>query len=427
MKVLTEKESGFEQNGSGNRPRFRIKARIHSNRLVSSIIAIVLSSSSSILLSQERKPIAEAHGNRNVAASGTRSRPGRLSISKINNSDTKDVVRPGSSGDAVVRAAILLDRLKFSPGVIGTGFTKNLESAIKAFQLANGLPRSGVVDSATWRLLNESQESGDPAGTLPASQQQSSPQPPQASQAEAGHTSKAIDTYVVTIEDVAGPFTQLPRVQGRDAGEQLMLKEAKLKQLNYGSPLELLAEKFHSSPHLLMDLNPGKVFTKAGAELKVPNVDTPAPSGLASIVVDAASRRLNVLDGNGKVLASYPATIGSVHDPLPIGMWKVEEVSWYPHYHYNPNLFWDADEKDARATLAPGPKNPVGVVWIGLSKEHYGIHGTPVPSTIGLTASHGCVRLTNWDATELGKMAHVGTTVVMETAASAPVAAKPQE
>jgi lipoprotein-anchoring transpeptidase ErfK/SrfK len=103
---------------------------------------------------------------------------------------------------------------------------------------------------------------------------------------------------------------------------------------------------------------------------------------------------------------------------LPVGTWKITEVSWYPHFKYNPKLFWDADDKNPRAVLAPGPRNPVGIVWIGLSKEHYGIHGTPDPSKIGLTTSHGCIRLTNWDAAELGKAVHVGTPVILENSSS---------
>ena len=179
-----------------------------------------------------------------------------------------------------------------------------------------------------------------------------------------------------------------------------------------------MAEKFHSSPRLLVELNPRKIFSKAGAELQVPDVQSPPPTDAASVVVDASTRTVTALAGDGKVLASYPATVGSVHDPLPVGTWKVVEVTWYPHFKYNPNLFWDAGNKHARAVLPPGPNNPVGIVWIGLSKEHYGIHGTPQPSRIGVMESHGCIRLTNWDAGEFGKMVHVGTPIVLQGTAT---------
>jgi lipoprotein-anchoring transpeptidase ErfK/SrfK len=130
--------------------------------------------------------------------------------------------------------------------------------------------------------------------------------------------------------------------------------------------------------------------------------------------VDASTKSVTPLDGIGKILAFYPATVGSQHDPLPVGNWKIVEVTRYPHFKYNPNLFWDAQNKNPRATLPPGPNNPVGVVWIGLSKEHYGIHGTPEPSKIGVTQSHGCIRLTNWDALELSKIVHVDTPAILK-------------
>jgi lipoprotein-anchoring transpeptidase ErfK/SrfK len=105
-------------------------------------------------------------------------------------------------------------------------------------------------------------------------------------------------------------------------------------------------------------------------------------------------------------------TSGSTHDPLPIGTWKVNGVQRNPKFHYNPDLFWDATPGDRKATLQPGPNNPVGVVWIDLSKPHYGIHGSPEPSNIGHVESHGCVRLTNWDADRVARWVKAGTQVV---------------
>ena len=146
----------------------------------------------------------------------------------------------------------------------------------------------------------------------------------------------------------------------------------------------------------------------------VPNVHDDMPPKAASVVVSKSKSTVEALDANGKVLAEYPATIGSIHDPLPIGDWKVTHVTRDPIFYYNPNLFWDASGSDTKAEIKPGPRNPVGVVWIGLTKEHYGIHGTPEPSLIGHVQSHGCVRLTNWDAAELAGMVSAGTPVVFK-------------
>jgi lipoprotein-anchoring transpeptidase ErfK/SrfK len=130
--------------------------------------------------------------------------------------------------------------------------------------------------------------------------------------------------------------------------------------------------------------------------------------------VSRSESAVRAYDDDGRLLAFYVATIGSEHDPLPVGEWKVRSITHDPVFHYNPGLFWDAKAGDGKATLPPGPNNPVGLVWIDLSKEHYGIHGTPEPSRIGHTTSHGCIRLTNWDALELAAMIRPGTPAVLE-------------
>jgi lipoprotein-anchoring transpeptidase ErfK/SrfK len=346
--------------------------------------------------------------SKGTKTTGVNSKKVGLQISQIDDPNNLKPVGPHSQGDAVVRAAILLDRLKFSPGEIGTTYNNNLAKAVGAFQAANGLPATGNVDPATWTALNKGQ-APPPATTVQPRQSAQSGQP----ENDASQT-RALTTYIITLEDAAGPFTHLPRVTGRDAGERLMLLESKFMKLNYQSSLQLLAEKFHASPALLVALNPGKRFDKAGGKIVVPNVLTPDPPAAVSVVVDGSNRSVTALDSTGKILAFYPATVGSEHDPLPAGNWTIDEVTWYPKFKYNPNLFWDADDKTPRATLPPGPKNPVGVVWIGLSKKHYGIHGTPEPSRIGVTQSHGCIRLTNWDATELGKIVKVGTPATLK-------------
>jgi lipoprotein-anchoring transpeptidase ErfK/SrfK len=132
------------------------------------------------------------------------------------------------------------------------------------------------------------------------------------------------------------------------------------------------------------------------------------------VLVSKSKSTVEALDADGKILALYPATLGSVHDPLPLGNWKVTHVARNPKFYYNPDLFWDASSADTKAVIQPGPRNPVGVIWIGLTKPHYGIHGTPDPSLIGHVQSHGCVRMTNWDASELGGMVTAGTPVLFK-------------
>lgn len=210
----------------------------------------------------------------------------------------------------------------------------------------------------------------------------------------------ALVSYTITPEDLKGPFVKVPHD---------MMAQAKLRYLGYASPLDELAEKFHISPNLLQRLNPGKSMKRAGETLVIPNVQTDITGQAAKIVVSKSKSTVTVLDDAGNIIAQYPCTSGSEHDPLPIGEWKVVGVAKNPKFHYNPALFWDANPKDAKATIAPGPRNPVGLVWIDLSKEHYGIHGTPDPAAIGHTQSHGCIRLTNWDALQLASLVKPGT------------------
>jgi lipoprotein-anchoring transpeptidase ErfK/SrfK len=192
-----------------------------------------------------------------------------------------------------------------------------------------------------------------------------------------------------------------------------MMEQAKLPHLGYQSPLDELAEKFHASPALLEALNPGKDFGKAGEQILVPNAITMPPGEAASVVVSKNGSSVTAYDAQGKLLAYYVATVGSEHDPLPIGNFEIKGVAHNPVFHYNPKLFWDANPHDQKAVIQAGPRNPVGVVWIDLSKEHYGIHGTPAPENIGHTESHGCIRLTNWDASQLADMVKPGTKAIL--------------
>ena len=289
----------------------------------------------------------------------------------VNNSAAKTPLHEEDAGSEVLRAQILLDRSGLSVGEMDGHLGSNMVHAILGFRATHGLPADPSIDENVWNILNM-----DPGPALIA--------------------------YTTSADDFKGPFEKVPA--------SMMLK-AKLKYLGYASPLESIAEKFHIQPALLQKLNPGRSFQKAGEDLTVPNVLDPATGSAARIIVSKHDSIVQVFDMAGKLLAQYPCTTGSEHDPLPIGEWKVTAIYKNPKFHYNPKLFWDAKAKDSPATIAPGPRNPVGVVWIDLSKEHYGIHGTPSPGSIGHTESHGCIRLTNWDAMELAGMIAEGTPV----------------
>ncbi|MEO6718347.1 MAG: L,D-transpeptidase family protein [Novosphingobium sp.] len=318
----------------------------------------------------------------------------------------------------LMQAQVVLDRLGFTPGVVDGKPGLSTRNALLGFQEANGLPLSGELDAATQQALAR-------WSNIPA-------------------------TRVVTIpaDFAAGPFVALPK----DAAQQ-----AKLPALGYESLDEKLAERFHTTVATLQMLNDvlplasapagspsnasaaptsGSSF-QADRKIRVPNVGADQidagsvsdPTWLptlqtlgigsqqakaASIVVSKSKGTLKVYDSGDKLIGLYTATMGSEHDPLPLGNWKINGVSHNPKFHYNPKLFWDVSDSSSKQLLPPGPNGPVGVVWIDLNKPHYGIHGTPNPETIGRAQSHGCVRLTNWDAARLAQMVSPGTKVRFE-------------
>jgi lipoprotein-anchoring transpeptidase ErfK/SrfK len=316
---------------------------------------------------------AASKGRRKAAARHV-PREAPIDVALVNDKKLAGPVGPGASASAVLRAQVLLARAHFSSGEIDSRYGANLKGAIEDYQTAHGLPANGVVEAETWKALN-------------------------------GDTAPVLVRAAIAPEDVAGPFATVP---------EDMMEKAKLPALSYSSPLEAVAEKYHASPALLQKLNPGAAFDRAGEERIVPNVLVAPPEKADSILVSKSRQAVLALNSGGRILSRYPATIGSEHDPLPIGKWKILGVAKNPPFHYNPDLFWDAKGSDEKTTIQPGPNNPVGVAWIDLSKEHYGIHGTPEPSRIGKTQSHGCIRLTNWDVSELSRMVGPGTPANLE-------------
>jgi lipoprotein-anchoring transpeptidase ErfK/SrfK len=273
----------------------------------------------------------------------------------------------------LIKAEVLLDRANFAPGVIDGRMGENVRNALIAYDKAHDLPAGGTLDQQTWTALN------------------------------AGDHTPAMMSYTLTPQDVAGPWT--PNV-----GENFV-KMAKLPSLGYTSELQMLAARFHMDQGLLTALNPGVDLAKPGATITVVDPGQATLPDVHTILVDKKTKSVTALDDGGKVLAVFPATVGSTERPSPKGTWKVKGVAQNPDYTYDPSKLTWGPKKAGKLHIAPGPNNPVGVVWIALTAPDYGIHGTPDPHVVGKTASHGCVRLTNWDAEELSKAVRPGVKV----------------
>jgi lipoprotein-anchoring transpeptidase ErfK/SrfK len=274
---------------------------------------------------------------------------------------------------ALIKAEVLLARAEASPGSIDGLAGSNLIRAVKAFQQMTGQPADGQLNAALWNRLNT-------PGQAPVA---------------------AI--YTLTAADVAGPFYP-------DVGEN-MVAASKLASPGYSRPSEMLAERFHMSEKLLLALNPGADLSKAGTAIVVAQPQIPALAKVDHIEVDKAAASVRAYGADGSLIASFPATVGSTDRPSPSGTHKVVGVSYNPTYTYDPAKLTFGPKKHGRFIIHPGPNNPVGVVYMAMNRPGYGIHGTPEPDKIGKTASHGCVRLTNWDAMLLANAVRPGVVV----------------
>src|SRR5215467_175493 len=280
----------------------------------------------------------------------------------------------GRIAPIMIKAQVLLDRARFSPGEIDGKSGENFSKALMAFTSYSGSNSSGQLTEKAWRELTSA--TSEPV----------------------------LIEYTIADEDVRGPFV-------RSIPKKLEAMKD-LPVLGYTSAREKIAEKFHMSEDLLQTLNPAEKFDTAGHKIVVANVATAdLPARVTRIEVDKSAKVVKAFGRDQRLLAVYPATIGSAEKPAPSGQLTVTGVSKNPTYRYNPKYEFKGVRATKPFTIKPGPNNPVGVVWIGLSREGYGIHGTPDPSKVSKTASHGCIRLTNWDALSLASATAKGVLV----------------
>lgn len=297
-----------------------------------------------------------------------------LTSNEINTAEFIDAMPEGVSA-LTVKLQVLLDRAGANPGVIDGVAGENVTRAIRGLEEINGLEVDGIMTPDLWERLR-------------------SPEPVSMS-------------YTITPQDLEKIVASIPA----DYAEM-----AKMEWLGFTSGAEALAEKFHMDQNFLISLNPLAQFT-AGENIVVINPGEQATVVVSRIVADKSNERILVYGENGRPVLVYPATIGSDSTPSPKGTHEVKGVAAFPTYAYNPDINFQQAENSEKLTIPAGPNGPVGATWIDLSEPTYGIHGTPDPSKISKTSSHGCVRLTNWDAAELAKLVKPGVVVTFVEAA----------
>ncbi|EPF74677.1 L,D-transpeptidase family protein [Acinetobacter rudis] len=316
--------------------------------------------------------IAQAPSTTNTTNTANNATKAAWTLDGINNAEWYDNIGRGQF-PVYARAHVMLNNAHASPGAIDGSSGMNTLKAISSFQQMQNLEPTGTLTKETWDRLVSLQ------GNKPA-----------------------FVEYTITEADLKGPYSgSIPRDYAL---------QAKMKGLYYTGPLEMLSEKFHMDEAFMKKLNPNASFKKAGERIIVTNIRNELPENIHLIVAHKGVKQLYLFNSQNQMVGSFPATIGSAQTPSPTGTYKITGVAPNPWYSYSPSNFVQGNNNKP-LSLPPGPNGPVGNIWIGLSKKSFGIHGTPNPSLISKTASHGCIRLTNWDANDLGKKVKAGVTV----------------
>jgi lipoprotein-anchoring transpeptidase ErfK/SrfK len=367
--------SGARDRKSGRRSRFRAFVSLICALLCVALVGLLVwvwrrpNPGGQTVRGPPRAPVVAAAAPTNKPPAEVISRP------RIREEATASNVRPV---ETILEAQIALVRAGISPGSIDGKAGPQTHAALVAFQKRRGLVPSGLLDDQTKPLLLIAQPVMTP--------------------------------YTVTSEDL-GRLMPVPKT---------WLGKSEQTRLDFENILELLGEKAFSSPQLIRALNPNVNWSEmaSGTQVTIPRVDYPPIAGKAAFIkISLQQCVLEAFDSETNLLVHFPCSIGRLAASRPAGELHVTTVATDPNYTFDPAVFPESAEAQAvgqKLILPPGPNNPVGVVWIGLDRPGYGIHGTPAPEQVGRTESHGCFRLANWNASYLGKVVWVGIAVTVE-------------